>query len=437
MFRGSLARSSLALVSALCVASISFAPLAALGQTNIGEIFNLQCNGHNSGGACGGPFPGIPGSAVAGKCDGSKVCQVTTYTSPAGMTMPIADAPTAVSNAFNPGLFTQAGNLVSAHPIISMLGISAGVSLLSVGLSSLLAPGAQSQGSGGSYTGGCTTQYYYTTDPSALTDPCAIYSTNTGTPGVSTTSSVSDLLNALNASSSPSDGTTPSETPISDVLTSNLYYDNTTGSATPSQTPLSQNSVPAPANGLEGNISTLGGGVTIYATSRSDTSETAGFFGSNSIAGQLCQSRPWASNFLSYIIPPTFFDNLCSWAGYPAGSQQSPLVSTGSSATNASQNVSVPAPQQSQPSYNSTAQPSATIWARPPYVSLGGRTNIFWVSQNVSSCTESSSDGNFTGSSTSGGASTVALSGPVTFTIKCLGLDGSTVSNSTTVTIGS
>ncbi len=225
--------------------------------------------------------------------------------------------------------------------------------------------------------------------------------------------------------------------PISTILSSTVYYGDTTSSSTPtpSQTPLSQNATPAPGQGLNGNLLSAGGGATVYATSVTGNTEVSGFYGSNSAPAQLCQSRPWSSNFLSYIIPPTFFDNICSWAGFPTGPQQSSVVSSGGSG--GSQSVSVAPPQQSKPQYTGGVHATATIWARPPSVSLGGRTNIFWISQDVSSCTESSSDGNFSGSSTSGGASTVALSGPVTFTITCLSLDGTSISNSTTVTIGS
>jgi PKD repeat protein len=706
MFRAPRARSLIASITTICFLSVAFAPFTAFAQgANIGEVLNLQCNAHNSGGVCSGPFPGIPGSMVTGKCDGTKICEAKTYTSPTGQVMSIADAPTAVTDALNPSLLTQAGNLISAHPILSVLGLGVAMSLGSSLLGSLLAPKTGSSGSGSNYTPGtCTTQYYFTSDSNALVDPCALYNpsspttpinstcpiviaplcfsgtlvqqpndanncpvapvcnsgttspatcplvltppclngtlvaqpndanncavaakcvsgagTSTGTadtlsvspnsgmpplvvtanfqsgpscadaydlswgdgspdvtmmyspPGFGSACTQVALVNApthtytgagtytptlrsgtslqftstvtvnvgSSATSNPSgigltatptsgnapltvqfsgnvpgtsytlnfgdgsapvggvksidctsanpncaagatiavnasytyaqngsyqaavydssgarqgtavvtvgtvgtpggDGSTSTPVPISTVLNSTVYYDDTTSASTldPSQTPLAQNATPAPGQGLKGDLLSAGGGATIYATNVSGNTEVSGFFGSNSAPAQLCQSRPWSTNFISHIIPATFFDNLCNLAGYPTGAQQSSTVPAGGSG--GSQSVSVAPPQQTtQPQYTGAVQAAATIWARPPSVSLGGRTNIFWISQNVSSCTESSSDGNFSGSSTSGGASTVALSGPVTFTIKCLSLDGTTISNSTTVTIGS
>lgn len=230
--------------------------------------------------------------------------------------------------------------------------------------------------------------------------------------------------------------------PVSDLLNNTQYYTNTTNPSTPnaSQTPLNQKNPPVPVNGLHGDLLSFGGGATIYAASRSGNVEVSGFYGRSgtsapqSIAGGLCKSRPWSNNFLSNIIPPAFFDNLCTWSGYQVGAVQSSGagVQYGGSSSN---RVSVPAPRTTQP-YSNPVVAQAKIWARPASVSLGGRTTIFWTSQNVSTCTESSSDGNFSGNSTSGGASTVPLSGATRFTIQCQTRDGQTVSDSTTVNIG-
>jgi hypothetical protein len=60
--------------------------------------------------------------------------------------------------------------------------------------------------------------------------------------------------------------------------------------------------------GAYGDVKILSNGTTIIAGVRDSNSEVAGFFGSNSTNGQsavakLCTNRPWASNFLSYVVP--------------------------------------------------------------------------------------------------------------------------------------
>ena len=191
---------------------------------------------------------------------------------------------------------------------------------------------------------------------------------------------------------------------------------------------------PLPPGGLRGDLLTFGGGATIIAGNRGSGSDVTGFIGGPGASG-LCQKRPWAKNFLSYIIPPAFFDNLCSLAGDPVGQIQGGAY--GGTGTGGTRVIPGPSAPSAVPGVAPTGvQPEAKIRANPPSVNLGGRTTIFWTSRDVSSCEEWSSDGNFTGSSTSGGASTVALSGPVTFYIRCLGLDGKYVNSSVTVQIG-
>jgi len=418
--------------------------------------------------------------------------------------MTVADLPFDAQGAIqsaNSSFFGQIGQFIKDNPLISGIGLGAGMSLLT----SLLTPSGSSNTSGGSTNSStvCTTQYFYTSDVNALSDPCAIYSSSAttgataGTTGTTDTG-LSDLLKNLNTSNTPGINInfptstpgaiispyspiagieTPSSSPnseplitvptpdtgivapetpapvsVSDLLNNTQYYGDTTSTSTPaaSQTPLNQNPVPIPQNGLHGDIRSFGGGATIYASSRTATTEVSGFFGSTaggtpqSAAGKLCQSRPWANNLLSYIIPPAFFDGLCSWGGYQVGAAQTAGTSGSAAAYGgspygtaggSSKNVSVPAPKTTA-IYSNPVQASAKIWARPASVSLGGRTTIFWTSQNVTSCVESSSDGNFSGTSTSGGASTVALSGATTFKIQCQTVDGQTVSDSTTVRIG-
>ncbi|RJQ33429.1 hypothetical protein C4568_04590 [Candidatus Parcubacteria bacterium] len=219
---------------------------------------------------------------------------------------------------------------------------------------------------------------------------------------------------------------------VVDLIDDEDLYDDDTDENTPdpSETDLNQAQIPVPADGVHGDLLSFGGGVTIYGRSRSGGTEVSGFFGGSSTGG-LCSSRPWATNFLSYVIPPSFFDGLCSMAGFGSGQ-----VSTGFGG-GSTHNVTGPSsPTYTPPPPQTGVRPEAKIRASPPTINLGGRTTVFWTSHDVSSCEEYSSDGNFSGSSTSGGASTVALSGPVTFYIRCLGVDGVYIQDSTTVNIG-
>jgi hypothetical protein len=495
MYRAPLARSFAAIFTTLSLLGAMFVPVVASAFANECKVADTMCNKDAAlkGSYCFCVPPESPTFVISGYCHAVQVCQGTIVTGPDG----IAHSLSGYSNSFltdtlglsenaQTSVFGQIGQFMKENPLISGLGMGLGMSLLQSLMSG--SGGSGSSGANNPYSNGaCTTQYYYTSDPNALADPCAIYNpgAGNGAAGTNTTDNgLSGLLNNLNSSNSPgisiptstagsispysplstivtsnASATEPSITiatpdtgmtnapiPVSDLLNNTQYYSNTTDSSTltPAQTPLNQNPVPVPTNGLHGDILSFGGGVTIYASSRSGNTEISGFYGANgagtsqSIGGRLCQSRPWAQNFLSYVIPPTFFDNLCSWGGYPVGVVQIAGSSGGGSTGGrggGSSNTSMPAPQSNTP-YSNPVQAQAKIWARPASVSLGGRTTIFWTSQNVSACTESSSDGNFSGNTTSGGASTVALSGATTFTIKCQTVDGKTVSDSTTVPIG-
>ncbi|HEY4526864.1 MAG TPA: hypothetical protein VJK53_03390, partial [Candidatus Paceibacterota bacterium] len=184
----------------------------------------------------------------------------------------------------------------------------------------------------------------------------------------------------------------------------------------------------------------LGNSGTILAGSvdQSGNSVTAGFFGSDTFTGQptgvianLCQSRPWASNILSYVLPPTFFDSLCVLRGYQVGKPQPviPKVTIIQSTPKATPKA-VPAT-----STMPTVTPKVSIWAVPATVPLGSRTSIFCNSQGVTNCAVSSPDGSFSQNSLSGGASTVALTGATTFTMSCIAPDGSHVTDYVTVNL--
>jgi len=196
--------------------------------------------------------------------------------------------------------------------------------------------------------------------------------------------------------------------------------------------------------GARGDITAGDSGATVYVGARDaeNNRETAGFYGSSggagtSIVSRWCTSRPWATNFLSKIVSPGFFDGLCSWRGYQVGTP--PADTTANSGAR-------PVTVLQQRRISTTTAPVATttvvvpagrvqIWAVPAKVSLGSRTSVFWATENVTNCIETSPDGSFYQSSLSGGASTVPLTGPTTFSISCQDGAGNPVTGSVTVTI--
>src|SRR3989344_175293 len=298
-----------------------------------------------------------------------------------------------------------------------------------------------------SNTGGVC--YYYQAPVSSQLDL-----TTTGAAG-GTGTSISDQLNTLTGTSGDTSTTVSTDTPSNtDTNTNTTSNTNTVSSGlnqlTAQVTPTVVSSAPATStvrtiivpsgaiggltSGVSGDIKLLGNGGTILAGSvdSANNSVTAGFFGSNTYTGQptsvianLCRSRPRASNFLSYVLPPTFFDSLCALRGYQVGTPQ-PVVPTVTIVQSAPRSSSKPA---GAASTTPAVPPKVEIWAVPASVPLGSRTSIFWNSQGVTNCFESSPDGSFSQNSLSGGASTVALTGATTFTISCIAPDGSHVTN--------
>ena len=195
--------------------------------------------------------------------------------------------------------------------------------------------------------------------------------------------------------------------------------------------------------GERGDIEVRWGGATIIGGMR-DTqtnTEVAGFYGSETLGGQpqglvgqWCKERPWVSNFLSKIVAPTFFDGLCKWRGFQVGTPpvltQKPVVRP-TTPTPKPVVATTTAPAPAAP----VVPPKADIWAVPASVPLGGRTSIFWNTQGVTSCVESSPLGNFSQSSLSGGAATVPITAATTFTITCKAPDGSEITNSVVVNL--
>lgn len=196
--------------------------------------------------------------------------------------------------------------------------------------------------------------------------------------------------------------------------------------------------------GLRGDIKMLNSGGTVIVGARNqNNTEVAGFYGGTTFSGPatgvvatLCRTRPWAGNFLSYILPANFFDSLCVARGYTVGA---PAVQQTSGSTQTTGTSQV-APKPTQKPATSTSAvsnvpPKVRVWAVPSTVPLGSRASVFWTSQGVVSCLVASPDGSFSQTTLSGGASTVSLTGPTTFTISCLTADGTPVTDFVTINL--
>jgi hypothetical protein len=302
---------------------------------------------------------------------------------------------------------------------------------------------------------GCTTGFFQTSDPTiASGNPCAQYvpainvlgGTSTGLTDLSgilggappvdlsgvlngnTNTGTSSNTVSVSSSGVPATGTsTATTTPSAQII----YYGSSTISGLNPNLP----------SGINGNIVIGPNGVTVLGGSRDLQSNTAvsGFIGSQtsgqplSLAAQLCINRPWATNFLSWFIPASFFDNLCTQRGYQVGvpppSNPQPQVTLTQTPVQPKTATTTPA------TTTISVQPKVDIWASPISVPLGTRTNVFWRTQGVTKCTVTSSDGNFNQNSLSGGAATVPITEATTFTISCLASDGSTVTHSVTVNL--
>ena len=305
----------------------------------------------------------------------------------------------------------------------------------------LSAGGGGGGGGGGTPYGttGCT-QYYTVTTPS--TDPCATYLPPVSGDILGSFGSGSSdlLLDALGTGSQSSAGTN-SQTSVSSQL-SQGQADGTvpTVSTQSSQVPPGLGQQTVGLSGTRGDIQITSTGGTIFAGARDEKTgtEVAGFFGGDTLGAtqpqgvvvRLCQTRPWANSFISYVIPSTFFDGLCSWRGYQVGIP-APLPES----TAIVQQTPPTAPAATTTPVYSGIEPKADIWAVPMNVPLGARTSIFWNTQGVSSCTVTSPDGNFFENALFGGAATVPLTGVTVYTISCLVSDGSHVTDFVTVNL--
>jgi hypothetical protein len=79
--------------------------------------------------------------------------------------------------------------------------------------------------------------------------------------------------------------------------------------------------------------------------------------------------------------------------------------------------------------------PIANISAVPRLVSPLGTANIGWTSTNAASCTVTGNNGDGPWSATAGSHVTSPIASQTTFTLACLGLDGSTIARTAMIDV--
>ena len=150
----------------------------------------------------------------------------------------------------------------------------------------------------------------------------------------------------------------------------------------------------------------------------------------------MCAARPWGTSSAATVIPPSFYDSICTARGYKT-SAATPASKTGTGAGAAtSKSTASSSSAKTSATTSSPAKPAAPtvpakvyITAVPSSVKLGSRTSIFWNAVGVKSCLITSPDGSFGASTLYGAASTVALTGETVFSIVCIKPDDSQISN--------
>lgn len=296
--------------------------------------------------------------------------------------------------------------------------------------------------------------YYSVTSPSS--DPCAVYkapvseslssadeltqslASGGGAPRSSATSSASAIDNAENGG-----GTASSTGETAGAADNGAAGSETTGGKS-AGAPF-QGGLLALPPGLSGDIRYSNSRVTILASDVDAKSNTqvAGFYGAaadgepQGVIARMCASRPWTANFLSSIIPSSFFDSLCTLRGYKvgAGKEPAPVGVSRAKSSKPKRHITVAATTTAATSSGPYVPPKVDIWAVPASVALGARTTVFWNAKGVTSCTETSPDGSFSQNTLSGGAATVPLSGPTTYTISCITPAGDHATNYVTVNL--
>ncbi|OGG50926.1 hypothetical protein A2763_02715 [Candidatus Kaiserbacteria bacterium RIFCSPHIGHO2_01_FULL_54_36] len=307
---------------------------------------------------------------------------------------------------------------------------------------------------------GCTGVPFQTSDVSQISNPCAQYtpsvSGSINTDGSDSTSG--DLLNSLlggsvsdqigtDTNTDTSGGTDTNTDSGTNTDTNSSSGNSTTSTSTStndrrvifSSTSTAGIAIPG---GSRGDIQVRWEGATIIGGSRDmqSNTEVAGFYGaetfgdaSQGVVAHWCKTRPWATNFLSKLVTPSLFDNLCTWRGLQVGTP--PPVSAPVVQGTAKAKPAVAKATTTPATTTPAIPPKVDIWAVPATVPLGGRTSIFWNAKGVESCVESSQSGSFNQSSLSGGAATVPITQATTFTIVCKVSDGTEIKNAVTVTL--
>ena len=411
---------------------------------------DAMCNPVNPSLPCG-YVPGLKGPEYRGPQANKHNCPpsptICADHTAGSLTIGTCPAPNVCLGVSTAGAGGGASSGLGLDKVVGMLGQLAGQLLKGGSGSSASSPAATTP-----TTTGCPSGTYITNVVSS--DPCAVFvpSAITGDTSALTNNNVTtDLLNALNGGSTPLDTVTATATGSSTTNILNQYSNGATQatiigqSSSTTLNPVAGNVFAQSANllpGVRGDISVLNNGATVVVNNRdqSGNTEVAGFYGGDSTLGtqptgiiaSWCQSRPWTKNFLSAIIPSTFFDSLCTLRGYTVG--------TPAPATTGQTQVSITqSPAQTvktvATSTVSTVPLTVDIWASPATVSLGARTSVFWTSAGASSCTVTSPDGSFSQHTLTGGASTVAITSATVFTISCIAADGSHATKNVTVQI--
>src|SRR3989344_5666890 len=274
----------------------------------------------------------------------------------------------------------------------------------------------------------CPTRYRVSVPSS---DPCAVYVPAVGTSTLNT----SDAL--LRALGKPSSQITPtkSQPSVGNVLLNRV--ENVVAPTSGRVSGAAEINPIVPGAGGDIQLTTTGATISAEIVDARRNIQFSAFFGAKTLTEaprtlpeRMCIVRPWMHPPVAQKIPVYIFDGICSEKGYKTGlpaavaaASIQPTASTKpamtiSPTTIATTSVAMP-----------TIKPAAAIWAVPDSVPLGSRTTIFWNSQGVISCTQTSPDGNFTGNTKSGRESTVAITGPTTYIISCLAPDSSHVTD--------